>query len=64
MYKLHGEYTIYRFSDGAFIPRDPENCDYMKYQQWEVAGNKPVAAEVDLDEAIEAYKVEAKNAKI
>ena len=56
MYKLHGTSSIYRFSDGAFIPVDISNGDYRKYLEWlKVPGNVPTPAEVDLDKAIAAY---------
>jgi len=35
----HGLELIHRLPDGAFIPKDPENCDYMKYLQWVDNGN-------------------------
>jgi hypothetical protein len=52
MYKIHGTSSIYRFSDGAFIPLDERNPDYAKYLAWLAAGNTPIPAEHDLDEAI------------
>lgn len=36
---------IKRTSDGAFIPLDPENTDYIAYLAWVAAGNTPDPAE-------------------
>lgn len=33
--------TIYREADGAFIPMDPQNLDYVAYQRWVAEGNTP-----------------------
>ena len=30
---------IQRIQDNAFIPNDPNNCDYQSYQAWVSAGN-------------------------
>lgn len=30
----HGREHIVRAEDGAFVPRDEANCDYMKYLKW------------------------------
>lgn len=30
---------ILRTSDGAMIPQDPENEDFVNYQTWVAAGN-------------------------
>lgn len=40
MYTDHGN-TIYRHSDGAWIPTDPGNRDYITYLEWLAAGNEP-----------------------
>lgn len=31
--------TVLRLSDGAFIPRDTGNPDYLSFLEWEAAGN-------------------------
>lgn len=35
------EYGIVRQSDGALIPIDPRNSDYVAYLEWEALGNTP-----------------------
>ena len=35
--------TILR-SDGAYIPFDPNNQDFVEYQKWLAAGNTPLPA--------------------
>ena len=32
---------ILRDKDGAFIPADPRNRDYVAYQEWLTKGNTP-----------------------
>ena len=46
-YKLTKSTTIERLSDGAWIPPDPVNLDYQKYQDWLKKGNTPQAADPD-----------------
>ena len=38
MYKLSNSGVI-RISDGAYIPNDPNNRDWRKYQKWTTKGN-------------------------
>jgi hypothetical protein len=50
MYKLFKEnYTGYeaiiRLSDGAFIPMDEQNSDYIAYLKWIEEGNTVLPAE-------------------
>lgn len=35
---------ITRIADGAFIPPDPGNIDWVDYQNWLKAGNTPLPA--------------------
>lgn len=42
-YSLSRESFIIRDSDGAFIPKDPNNQDYAAYLLWVAAGNSPTA---------------------
>ena len=40
-YQLTNGNCILRISDGASIPKDTGNCDYIAYQNWLAAGNTP-----------------------
>ncbi|GJE59751.1 hypothetical protein [Methylobacterium trifolii] len=35
--------VVRRESDGAFIPADPGNTDWLAYRAWIAAGNAPAA---------------------
>ena len=37
---------IYRLSDNAYIPFDPNNTDYQAYLAWLAQGNVPEPAEI------------------
>jgi hypothetical protein len=41
MYRLTTSTSIKRLSDGASIPPDPGNRDFVEYQAWLAAGNTP-----------------------
>jgi hypothetical protein len=44
MYKLIDSTTILRTTDGASIPNDPANVDYVAYLSWLALGNTPEPA--------------------
>ena len=50
MYKLYKNIdgiicNVFRLSDNACIPFDPDNTDYQEYLKWVEAGNTPLPAD-------------------
>lgn len=48
MYRLTNnryQETVYRVTDGCFIPFNPDNTDYQAYLKWLEEGNTPEPAE-------------------
>lgn len=61
-YKLtQSNQSIQRVSDGACIPKDPDNSDYMTYLDWVEAGNTPEPAFSEEELAQAAQKTIASN---
>ena len=50
MYKLTDTPSIIRTTDGACIPAEPTNTDFIKYQKWLAAGNTPQPTDAKTEE--------------
>ena len=48
--------VIIRESDGAIIPMDYQNVDYIKYTEWLADGGVPKLVETPLHDAVPAYE--------
>lgn len=46
MYQASNDGMLVRLADGASIPHDPENRDYVEYLQWLSEGNEPEPADL------------------
>lgn len=54
MYQLTDTSTVIRLSDGAHIPADERNFDFVAYQRWLGEGNVPQPAPGPTPEQIQA----------
>ena len=46
MYKLvNYSNCIFRVADSAYIPKDPDNTDYIAFLKWVAEGNTPLPAD-------------------
>jgi hypothetical protein len=52
MYQLTTTEIIIRITDGANIPPDPDNTDYVEYLKWLKDGNNPIPADIESPEQI------------
>jgi hypothetical protein len=57
MYQQHSSHptfgeaqSVRRLSDGASIPFDPDNSDYIAYLQWIAEGNTPSSPDEAVNE--------------
>ena len=62
MYKLLSTGAVQRLKDGAIIPDNARNRDFIEYQKWLLAGNTPQPADVVVVDESERKKSERKAA--
>jgi hypothetical protein len=55
-YTVTPQGSVTRDSDGAFIPKDPQNTDWLLYLAWVALGNTPTVPQVS-PEALQASLV-------
>ncbi|SIR40165.1 hypothetical protein SAMN05880558_11331 [Aeromonas sp. RU39B] len=56
MYVLANKSSIFRKSDGAYIPVDDGNCDYIEFLKWVSEGNSPETPEYTATESRNAIE--------
>ncbi len=47
--KTGNDYAVYRLTDMACVPFDPDNTDYQEYLRWVAEGNTPEPADEPAD---------------
>lgn len=62
MYRLTSGDAVVRLSDGASIPNDPCNADWIEYQAWRERGGTPDPAPVSRRAVAKSLIVERLNA--
>lgn len=44
---LNGQEFVILLSDGAYIPFDPANSDFVEYNKWLSLGNQPLPPDAE-----------------